>query len=105
MNKSRFSLDVIDIASPCSQSWEKMRGDSRRRFCEECKLHVYNISELTREAAQALIESHQGRLCIRMYRRADGTVITHDCNGIRAAAKRTARSVTTAVRFVLFAAL
>ena len=43
----RTALDVIDIPRPCSQPWDTMKGDERRRFCEACGLHVHNLSAMT----------------------------------------------------------
>jgi hypothetical protein len=56
-----------------------MPGDERSRFCHACKLHVYNLSALTEPEALSLLQEHEGRLCARVYRRADGTVLTQDC--------------------------
>lgn len=79
------SLEVIQIASPCTADWEAMVGDDRRRYCGDCRLHVYNISDMTRDEALAFLSQREGRTCIRMYKRADGTVITRDCPvGLRA---------------------
>jgi hypothetical protein len=36
----------IKVASPCSEKWESMRGDERRRFCEKCQLHVHDLRSL-----------------------------------------------------------
>ncbi|MBC8109076.1 MAG: hypothetical protein H7Z14_20995 [Anaerolineae bacterium] len=100
-----ISLEVIEIATPCTASWDKMRGNDRVRFCEECKLHVYDISAMTRAAATALVSQSEGRLCVQMYRRADGTVITDDCSAIRRAARRAGQFATAAASAVLCAAL
>lgn len=83
-----ISLELIEIASPCTASWDAMHGDDRVRFCDECKLHVYNLSAMSRVEASELVASREGRLCVQMYRRADGTVITDDCGRIRKAARR-----------------
>lgn len=56
-----------------------MKGDDQVRFCEECRKNVYNLSALPREDAERLIRSRDGALCARLYRRADGTVLTADC--------------------------
>ena len=37
-------------------------------------MNVYNISELTGDEAAQLIGSRNGRICVRIYRRADGTL-------------------------------
>ena len=72
-------LNNIKIASPCSADWDEMRGDNRKRYCSECSLHVYNLSEMTQHEAENLLFEAEGRICVRLYRRNDGTVITQDC--------------------------
>ena len=70
----------IRIATPCTADWNKMSGDERSRHCQQCKLNVYNISDMTSEEAETLIKGAEGgRVCVRLYRRKDGTVITRDC--------------------------
>lgn len=74
-------LSGIKIASPCSMDWEQMSGDEQVRFCGACELHVYNLSGMTQAEAEALVMEREGkqRLCVRFYRRTDGTVLTRDC--------------------------
>lgn len=101
MNKQRFSPDDLRVASPCTASWEGMSGDERKRLCALCGLHVHNVAALTRVEVEALVNGADGRLCLRLYRRADGTVITRDCPvGLRAVRRRVARKAGA-----LFAAL
>lgn len=56
-----------------------MKGDDRVRFCESCRKNVYNLSALSRDEAERLIQSKDGKLCALLYRRRDGTVLTADC--------------------------
>ena len=79
MPKFDSPLNNINIASPCSANWNEMYGDDRKRFCGDCKLNVYNLSGMTRDEAEALIINAEGRLCVRFYKRSDGSVITQDC--------------------------
>ena len=74
-----IQLESLQIAKPCSADWDAMSGDDRVRHCGMCKLNVYNLSDMTRDEAEALINSREGRTCIRMYQRTDGKVITRDC--------------------------
>jgi hypothetical protein len=86
MNRNNRFLDGLKIASPCKVDWNSMTGDERIRACAQCRLNVYNLSEMTRAEAEHLIIEKEGRLCVRFYRRADGTVLTRDCPvGLRAA--------------------
>jgi Carboxypeptidase regulatory-like domain len=85
-------LENVRVAGPCPASWEKMNGDDRVRHCAECKLNVYNLSDMTRQEAEHFIAGHEGRLCIRFYRRADGTIITRDCpKGLQALIRSASR--------------
>lgn len=91
------SLDNLRVATPCPTTWERMQGDDKVRHCELCNLNVYNIAALTRREAVNLITSTEGRLCARLYRRADGTVITKDCPvGLRAIRRKAARMTAAA---------
>ena len=84
-------LDDVRVAAPCPASWEAMQGDERVRFCPQCKLNVYNLSGMSRREAEELVRSRVGRLCIRFYRRADGTLLTDNCPvGLRAARRKLA---------------
>ena len=72
------ALDQVKIAKPCSASWEAMQGDDRTRFCSKCRLNVYNVAGIDRAEALALLSAGE-KVCLRIYRRDDGTVITRDC--------------------------
>lgn len=56
-----------------------MPGDDCVRRCSACRLNVYNLSGMTRGEAAELLHRTEGRLCVRFYRRKDGTVLTSDC--------------------------
>ena len=90
------------IASPCSVSWESMEGDERVRHCAVCSLNVYNFAGMTREEVRALLARGEGRVCAKLYRRADGTVLTRDCpTGLRALRRRASRAAAAMVAALL----
>src|SRR5262245_60732411 len=95
MTRTISLVQTVSIAAPCSAKWDDMAGDDRSRFCSHCQLNVYNLSAMTEEEGERLIIEKEGKLCARIYRRADGTVITRDCPVGLAAIRR---------RFVGFAA-
>src|SRR5712672_498387 len=85
MARFRNKLDHVRVAAPCTSDWDQMIGSKRVRFCGQCSLNVYNLSSMTRSDAEALIARTEGRLCVRFYRRSDGSIITKDCPvGLRA---------------------
>ncbi|MBA2334727.1 MAG: carboxypeptidase regulatory-like domain-containing protein [Blastocatellia bacterium] len=91
-NRKKFDVNALRVASPCSMGWEKMTGDERVRHCHSCQMSIYNTAEMTKGEVEQLILSREGRLCIRLHKRADGTVMTKDCPvGLRAYQKRAAR--------------
>lgn len=102
MTKSAFSLDLINVASPCPADWEKMTGDDRVRFCSQCSLHVYNLSDMPRAEAEAFVNQAEGRTCVRYFRREDGTILTRDCPvGLRAVRQRFVRGVAALAGMVV----
>jgi hypothetical protein len=106
MSRLPVNLNVIDVATPCPADWNDMRGDERVRFCKHCSLHVYNLSDMTREAAERLVSESEGRMCVRFFRREDGTVVTKDCEGaLLLAAKRVKRWAAAGTAFALWAVL
>ena len=90
--KPDFTVENLRVATPCPKAWDDMVGDHRVRFCDQCHLNVYNLAELTQKETQQLIAASEGRLCGRLFRRADGTVLTKDCPvGLQALRKRISR--------------
>ncbi len=60
-------LSHVRIAAPCRADWERMHGNERVRFCGECSMNVYNLSNMSKKDAEALILNAEGRLCVRYY--------------------------------------
>jgi len=88
--RAQRGLDSIQIAKPCSARWEEMAGDDKVRFCSHCKLNVFNLSAMDLEEAARVIAEKDGRLCVRFYRRRDGTTLTKNCPvGVAAWRRRT----------------
>ncbi|MGV3618338.1 MAG: hypothetical protein ACO1SV_23680 [Fimbriimonas sp.] len=77
------------IAKPCQAKWSHMHGDDRVRLCTHCDRKVYNLSAMSRADAEALLRDGEGRICIRLYQRADGTAMTKDCGLAEKAAVKT----------------
>lgn len=88
MKRPLSVLPDIHIASPCPVSWDAMPGDDRVRHCSQCDQSVYTLTELTAGEVAALFAD--ATPCVRLYRRADGTVITRDCPAGRALRMRRA---------------
>ena len=102
MHQRPDPLNTVRIASPCPASWERMAGDERIRHCTLCDLNVYNFEAMTANEVRELILKTEGRLCARMYRRADGTLLTRDCpTGIQALRRRVSRFGSTVMSALL----
>lgn len=101
---ARFTntLNYLKVAAPCSADWDEMVGTDRARFCAHCNLNVYNLSGMSKREAEALLARTEGRLCVRFYRRADGTILTDDCpEGLRAIKRRARRAASAVLSTVL----
>jgi len=72
-------LDSINVASPCRADWDEMVGNEQVRFCRHCSLYVHDLSKVTRKDALRLVVASRGKLCVRYYKRPDGTVRTDEC--------------------------
>jgi len=102
MTKEKFDLNNLRIATPCPVGWQNMTGDNRKRFCGLCSLNVYNFSEMTATEVETLVRRSEGMVCARMFRRADGTVITRDCPvGLAAYRRRVSRFAGAALAMVI----
>ena len=92
-------LDDVRIATPCKASWDDMVADGPNpavRFCGQCQKNVYNLSDMNKADAERVLREKEGKLCARVYRREDGTVITADCPvGVRR--RRVRRAAFTAI--------
>src|SRR6516162_4921030 len=83
----KIPLDLINgirITSPCPASWGQMVGDDRVRHCSICKQRVFDLSTMTAAEVASFLGAHDEDVCVRLYRRHDGTVMTRDCpKGVR----------------------
>jgi len=85
-------LDRVTIAAPCPADWDQMPGTDQVRHCTQCNRNVYNLSSMTRREAEALLRETEGQICARLYRRADGTILTGNCPaGLRTIGRRISR--------------
>lgn len=96
-------LERVRIRRPCPVEWDDMEGDDRVRHCGRCSLNVYNVAEMTRAEAEALVMTLEGRLCLRLHWRPDGTVITRDCPVESGEARRRLLTLAGVMSVVLLA--
>jgi hypothetical protein len=101
----RFSLEQISIASPCDMQWDDLTPIGEReavRRCARCSLNVYDLSAMTAAEIERMVRGADGRVCARLRRRADGTVLTRDCPiGLRAVRQQAIGVVVRAAGAVL----
>jgi hypothetical protein len=92
----------LRIASPCPMSWDRMAGGNKVRFCDQCRLNVYNLAEMSEREIAAVVRKSTGRLCGRLYVRDDRTATLQDCP--RGSARRKLRRMMTVGGVLLLAA-
>jgi hypothetical protein len=96
-------LESLQIASACTAKWDEMIGDERARFCTHCQKDVFNLSAMPRDEAESFMRARTSDVCVRLYKRFDGTVLTSDCPvGVKR--KRRRKAVVAAVGGSLLAA-
>lgn len=94
MSHSLPILKNARIASPCNVAWSSMQGDDRTRYCHECNKRVYNLIGMNDGDVAQLFEAQGHDLCVQLYQRLDGTLMTEDCpTGIRAARRQWRRAM------------
>ena len=95
-------LKNVRIAAPCNASWSSMAGDDRKRFCGDCQLNVYSLSDMSAPEAEEFLRRSEGRVCIRYYQRPDGTILTRNCpTGLMLMRQRLARAITFCTAIML----
>src|SRR4051812_23738688 len=72
----RYEPPPLRVGTPCPKQWEEMRGDAKRRFCDQCQLHVHNLSAMSRRERDRFVQESGGRGCIAYQLRPDGTMMT-----------------------------
>lgn len=105
MSDRQTVLDRVMVAAPCTVSWDEMAGNSDKiRFCNLCQLNVYNAREMTEGELIDLLSKEGPRPCLRLFRRADGTIITDNCpvglRKIRNGARRVWQAIAAACAMV-----
>ncbi len=69
-------LDSINVQTPCTESWNEMKGTNEIRFCSHCAKDVHNLSEMTRKRARQIVAKSNGGICVRYVKRPDGRIQT-----------------------------
>lgn len=77
-NQFKFKDLNFEIASPCHEDWDQMTGDDKKRFCHSCEKNVHNLSSMSDQEISDLL-SRPDNVCVRLYKRHDGTILTEDC--------------------------
>lgn len=104
---SESNLDNMVLAFPCPVQWQTMSGDERVRFCSQCSQKVYNISDMSKKEAEALLKKgvEDNSVCIRFFVRADGTIKTENCprilKSVRKKVELLRRALSVGITFLI----
>jgi hypothetical protein len=92
----------IRIASPCHKNWNQMVGSEQVRYCPECQRSVYNFSAMTTSEVEAIAAAREGRLCVRFYQAADGSMqIQNSPRGLHESIRRASLVAASAMSALL----
>ncbi|MBX3097422.1 MAG: hypothetical protein KF812_11215 [Fimbriimonadaceae bacterium] len=75
--KKLTRLRQLRINQPCPEDWDAMEGDERRRFCSGCGCYVNNLSEMSADEAESLLQQ-TGRVCTRVLTDPRRGILTKD---------------------------
>lgn len=72
---------IVDFkpATPCGSQWDSMTGSGRIKFCQHCKLQVYDFAKTEMPEAKETIYKQEGKENFSLYKRKDGKFLTSDC--------------------------
>ncbi len=73
------TIDDFAIDVPCPIPWSSMKGNNNVRYCKVCDLNVHNLSSMTENEVNAFLESNSDGVCVNLFRRPDGTIVTDRC--------------------------
>ena len=75
---NRIPLELIEVETPCSRDWNRMRGSDAKRFCDHCNRDVYDLGAMSEADVQNLLCQQAGKLCVRFTRLSSGKIQTLD---------------------------
>jgi hypothetical protein len=64
MNNTSIRVEQIHIPNPCTQNWNKLKGQDGKKFCDICQKHVHDVTNKTQDDLDELLNQNQGRVCI-----------------------------------------
>jgi hypothetical protein len=72
--------EELPIETPCGQDWSGMKpAGMKKKFCDACKMHVHDLSKMTRREAKTLLASEATEgLCIRYLHDQHGDIVFTD---------------------------
>jgi hypothetical protein len=79
VERPKRTLANLQLSSACPLAWSGMAERSTGRFCSRCERTVHDTTAMSRSELTELLESHSGRrLCVRICRLLDGSLVTND---------------------------
>lgn len=74
---SQRDAKKMRVGVPCERAWDELEGGGDRRHCGDCDRIVHNVSAMSREEAQTMLDdAAPGRVCVFGVARGDGTLMT-----------------------------
>lgn len=73
-------IDDVFIAAPCRYGWQNMRdaGEANIRFCDGCEMPVYDLSTMTRDEINHLLDREGDSVCLRLMRDSGGEIVSRE---------------------------
>jgi hypothetical protein len=78
MAERKSMLERMAFSFRCPMDWDGMEGDEQTRFCKHCRKTGHDLSARTAVGAEEFVRENP-TACVRLTRRADGSVVTRGC--------------------------
>ena len=79
MKKEYPRLETFQLVRPCPINMDGLDPAEKENFCKSCNKKVYNLSVLSTDAAEALLEEKGNKACVMFMRSNDGRIVTDSC--------------------------
>ncbi len=100
MKKEYPRLETFQLVRPCPINMDGLDPTEKENFCKSCNKKVYNLSVLSSDAAEALLEEKGNKACVMFVRNNDGRIATDNCPTFLRPIRRCARIAISLVSVV-----
>ncbi len=100
MKKEYPRLKNLQLVHPCPINLAGLDPAEKENFCKSCNKEVYNLSVLSSDEAETLLEEKGREACVMFVRKNDGRIVTDNCPTFLRPLRRSARVAISLVSLI-----